>query len=221
MSRPIEVVLEIGSKRTFASALRWPGWCRPGPGEETALEALLAYGPRYAGVLSSDIRSTVPRSLTAFEIVERIPGDATTDFGAPGTPASADAERVTARELDRLTSILRACWRASDAAVGSATGARLRPGPRGGGRDVAKIASHVLEADLAYLMKLGGKAPSGASRDEVRGIFVEALGARARGELPDVGPRGGARWSARYAVRRSAWHALDHAWEIEDRLEPA
>ena len=24
-------------------------------------------------------------------------------------------------------------------------------------------------------------------------------------------------WSPRYAVRRAAWHVLDHAWEIEDR----
>ena len=30
---------------------------------------------------------------------------------------------------------------------------------------------------------------------------------------------GGERWPALFAVRRSAWHALDHAWEIEDRLD--
>jgi len=24
-------------------------------------------------------------------------------------------------------------------------------------------------------------------------------------------------WPARYAIRRTAWHVLDHAWEIEDR----
>ena len=35
--------------------------------------------------------------------------------------------------------------------------------------------------------------------------------------IPEKGPRGGARWSARYFVRRAAWHVLDHAWEIEDR----
>ena len=29
--------------------------------------------------------------------------------------------------------------------------------------------------------------------------------------------RGRRPWSPCYAVRRSAWHALDHAWEIEDR----
>ena len=28
-------------------------------------------------------------------------------------------------------------------------------------------------------------------------------------------------WPQRYAARRIAWHALDHAWEIEDRSDPA
>jgi hypothetical protein len=28
-------------------------------------------------------------------------------------------------------------------------------------------------------------------------------------------------WPVRYAARRTAWHALDHAWEIEDRSGPA
>ena len=27
------------------------------------------------------------------------------------------------------------------------------------------------------------------------------------------------RWPARYAAHRIAWHALDHAWEIEDRSD--
>jgi hypothetical protein len=25
-------------------------------------------------------------------------------------------------------------------------------------------------------------------------------------------------WPPRYFVRRVAWHVLDHAWEIEDRI---
>ena len=27
------------------------------------------------------------------------------------------------------------------------------------------------------------------------------------------------KWPPRYAARRIAWHALDHAWEIEDRSD--
>ena len=37
----------------------------------------------------------------------------------------------------------------------------------------------------------------------------------------DGSPLAGRRWTARYAARRIAWHALDHAWEIEDRTDPA
>jgi hypothetical protein len=39
-------------------------------------------------------------------------------------------------------------------------------------------------------------------------------------EPSDGSPLADRRWTARYAGRRIAWHALDHAWEIEDRTEP-
>src|SRR5438067_302187 len=32
---------------------------------------------------------------------------------------------------------------------------------------------------------------------------------------PPTGDRG---WPVRYAARRMAWHVLDHAWEMEDRV---
>ncbi len=41
------------------------------------------------------------------------------------------------------------------------------------------------------------------------------------GRPSDGAPLGGRRWPARYAARRIAWHTLDHAWEIEDRTQPA
>jgi hypothetical protein len=218
MALRVEVAVEIGRRRTFATALRWPGWCRSGRDEEAALETLLSYAPRYADVVGGRVRGfTPPQSVTALAVAERIPGDASTDFGAPGAPPSVDARPVAGRELARLEAILRACWSALDEAARSAEGLVLRTGPRGGGRDLAGIRTHVLEADLAYLGRLGADAPAGAPHGEVREAFVEALEARARGEVPDVGPRGGKRWSPRFAVRYTAWHALDHAWEIEDR----
>jgi hypothetical protein len=70
---------------------------------------------------------------------------------------------------------------------------------------------------------LGARAPAltGKASDisAAREAFVAALHARNGGELPDAGSRGGRRWPARYVIRREAWHALDHAWEIEDRLQ--
>jgi hypothetical protein len=35
----------------------------------------------------------------------------------------------------------------------------------------------------------------------------------------DGSPLADRKWPARYAARRIAWHALDHAWEMEDRTE--
>jgi hypothetical protein len=36
--------------------------------------------------------------------------------------------------------------------------------------------------------------------------------------LPAAGPRGGKIWTVRTFIRHASWHALDHAWEIEDRI---
>jgi hypothetical protein len=214
----IDVLLEIGDTRSFASAADWPGWSRAGTGEDAALEALLAYADRFAAVLGTSVKGFRPPStMKGLRVVERLPGDATTSFGAPGAVADADGRAVASRDLTRLEAILQACWRSLDAAAAAAADAALRQGPRGGGRDLAKILAHVREAEAAYCRKLGGTPPRGDDGQGERAAFLDALGARARGEVPDLGPRGGSRWPARYGARRAAWHVLDHAWEIEDR----
>lgn len=215
--RRIQVALEIGHKRTFAAALEWPGWCRSGRDERGALSALLEYGPRFAAVLGGVGGFVPPTDLAGLEVAERLPGSASTEFGAPGTPPLADAAPAGPADVERLAAVLAACWAAFDRAATAAEGVELRKGPRGGGRDLARIRAHVLESDRAYLSQLGGRSGKDSTHAEVRDAFVEALGARARGELPDAGPRGGSRWSARFAARYAAWHTLDHAWEIEDR----
>ncbi len=217
----LPVALEIGKRRTFAMALDWPGWCRAGRGEEAALAAFVAYGTRYAAAMTAAGIAFAPVEGPAeLEIVERLPGSASTDFGAPGSPPSADARSITRADLDRLESILIACWRAFDEAADAAAGQELATGPRGGGRQLVAIREHLAEAEAAYVRRLGGMVVAGWSDVEIRRGFADALEARARGELADVGLRGGKRWSPRFAVRRSAWHALDHAWEIDDRVAP-
>ncbi|HJQ14841.1 MAG TPA: hypothetical protein VJ830_08850, partial [Anaerolineales bacterium] len=90
-SNKVKVYLEIGQKRTFAGALDWPGWCRSGRDEESALQALFDYGPRYARALRyARLGFQSPDDVSYFVVVERLKGNATTDFGAPGTPPSAD-----------------------------------------------------------------------------------------------------------------------------------
>jgi hypothetical protein len=226
MEAPVEIYLEVGAKRVFAGALRWPGWCRSGRDEPTALQALLDHGPLYAAAVGKAAPEfQAPVDTGDLDVLERLPGDATTDFGAPGAIPPQDMKKLSIAELERQVAILTACWDAFDAAARSAVSLPLRSGPRGGGRDLARMRAHVLDADRGYLAQLGGRFRSDerASEESVRlarEAFVESLRGRVRDELPDVGPKGGARWPPHYAVRRSAWHALDHAWEIQDRLKP-
>ena len=219
-----DVYLEIGKKRTIAGAIEWPGWCRVGRDEDTALQALFDYGPRYGRLLgATSLGFQAPPDRSAFAVVERLEGNATTDFGAPDASPSGDTQPVDTAELQRLQTLLQACWQAFDQAVQAATGKELRKGPRGGGRELDEITRHVLGADASYLARLAWKfKPDEAAQldDELgrsRQAILDALAAAAQGELPTHGPRGGAIWTPRYFVRRVSWHVLDHAWEIEDR----
>jgi hypothetical protein len=209
----IRVYLEVGGKRTFASAADWPGWCRSGKGEHAALEALAAYAPRYA-VVAELAKIAVPAGVPAFEVVEGMPGNATTDYGAPGIPAKDESKPLTAQQASRMRDLLDACWTYLDQVVAKAP-PELRKGPRGGGRDRDVMFDHVLGAEMEYAKGIGVrlKQPSGRDKAAVR-AFRKAIRDGIDNPIPD------AKWPVRYAVRRTAWHALDHAWEIEDRSTP-
>ena len=218
---PVDAYVEVGAKRVFAGALDWPGWCRAARSEDSALEALIAYGSRYAAVLEgSGVRFTPPADVSTLDISERLKGDATTDFGAPSIAPNADAGPVDRRWLTRQEKILRASWKAFDRAAEDVSGP-LEKGPRGGGREVDAIVAHVVGAEASYARMIGAAAkgfeePQADARDDERAVVLEALERAVTDGIP-AGPRGGKRWSARYFVRRATWHVLDHAWEIEDR----
>jgi len=211
------VYLECGVRRVFACALDWPGWCRSGKTEELALDALAAYGARYAAVTAEAGLDLTISPDSRFTVRERLAGNATTDFGAPAVAAAADQEPVTRTEGVRLASCLRAAWSILDHAV-SAVPAELRKGPRGGGRDRDAIADHVVAAEFAYARKLalrGFRQPSARDAGAVTEMRDRICG---QISLPWQAPTLRDRnWPPRYAARRIAWHALDHAWEIEDR----
>ena len=222
----ISVYLEAGAKRIFACAIDWPGWSRSGRDEASALQALADYGKRYGSAIGSARLGFQPaHDAGSFEIVERIQGDMTTDFGTPGRIPAADERPVDQTELYRLQGIEKAGWRAFDRIAAAAAGRSLRLGARGGGRDRKKIIEHVVGAEHAYATALGVKLPFLSSTstpeelEEFRRALLKGVESSAHGELPKQGPRGGRRWPARYFVRRSVWHLLDHAWEIEDRLQ--
>ncbi|MBN1964460.1 MAG: hypothetical protein JW910_07425 [Anaerolineae bacterium] len=220
-----DVYLEIGEKKVLAGAVEWPGWQRGGRDEALALQALFDYAPRYEAVMRlAGLVFQPPQDLTAVRVVERLDGNSSTDFGVPGRAPAADDRPLDDAGLAGLRRFLEACWAAFDRAASAAVGKELRKGPRGGGRDLDKIIWHVVGAEAGYLGKLGVKIKvdeSGDQRTEqarVREAILSALDLDVLAQLPPTGPRGGARWSARYFVRRTAWHDLDHAWEIEDRI---
>ncbi len=220
MSEPIRAYLEIGPKRTFAGALDWPGWCRSGRREEAALGTLAAYADRYATVVDPlGLGFVPPANVDGLEVVERLEGDATTDFGAPSIAPAADAAPIGPADADRLLAILGACWDALDRAAEAARGQRLATGPRGGGRSREGIVDHVVGAERGYLMRLGRRLDLDPARPlpDLRDAIVDEVRSVIAAGGPTPGPRGGRRWPIRYYVRRAAWHVLDHAWELEDR----
>jgi hypothetical protein len=198
---PTRVYIEVGGKRAFASAADWPGWCRAGKDEPSALENLAAYAPRYAPVAKL-ARVDFPKDATNFVVIERLKGNATTDFGAPGIPAKDESKPMTPKETERMVALVEACWKYLDQVVAKAP-QELRKGPRGGGRDRDKMFDHVLGAELEYAKAIGLRL-----QQPDRKAFLERL----------RNPNREAKWPARYAARRTAWHALDHAWEMEDRI---
>ncbi|MBK8904931.1 MAG: hypothetical protein IPM53_27375 [Anaerolineaceae bacterium] len=224
-AKKIHVYLESGKKKVFAAAIEWPGWCCHGKDAEAALQALLEAGPRYATLLQgTDLKFQAPKNTDAFDIVARVEGTATTDFGAPDVVIESDHESFGSQELKRVHILLDAYWAGFDAAVATAVGHELRKGPRGGGRELDGIVEHVLESSVSYLKALGWPFPKvkGEIPEErmarLRDEINNGLEASAAGDLAEEGPRGGKRWPPRYFVRRLGWHIIDHIWEIEDRM---
>ena len=194
-----------------------------GRDEPEALAALAAYGDRYAAVVTpAGLKLVTPKDLAWFKVVKRVKGNATTDFGVPAIGIPSDGAPLPKAELELLERILVACWTALDRAAKNAHGLELRKGPRGGGRDLDKIIEHVAGAEEMYMTKLGARAPKAAGNrtvrpSDARAAILAALRATALG-LPIAEPsRVKSLWTPRYFVRRTAWHVLDHVWEIEDR----
>jgi hypothetical protein len=212
-STRIRVGIETTRLKSFASALDWPGWSRPGKTAEAAVEELLSYAPRYAEVAARAGITLADSSFDA-DVEEQVDGDATTAFGAPSITFDADRAPTNATEAGRIAALMQAAWTSFTNAAAAAP-AELRKGPRGGGRDTAKMVEHVVGAEQAYATRLGVRI---RTPDPTNSAAVAAM--RAAILAPLSQPSDGSpidRWTQRYAARRIAWHAIDHAWEIEDR----
>lgn len=198
--RTTAVYLERGATKTFAVAIEWPGWCRQAKTSEMALVTLEEYRTRYGAVVSG------PFTSGPLEVIAVLDGTATTDFGAPDAQGPWDESGVDPTSMVHQGRLLRDCWSYFDDVLASAPSG-LRKGLRGGGRDRDAVADHVRESERTYCSKMGVRVPPRTPWPEQREIVESALRAGSTG----------ATWPSSYALRRVAWHVLDHAWEIEDR----
>jgi hypothetical protein len=215
----VKVSVEAGAKKSFATAVDWPGWSRSGRTEEAAIAALIDYGARYAPIAQAAGEKFDPDHLDV-DVVEHVHGGGATDFGVPEQVTTQDRRRLTAAGGRRLAALVEAAWKAFDDISGRAP-EELRKGPRGGGRDTSKVIDHVFGSEQGYAKVMGIRrkefpTSDRAQLDELRAEMLEIL--RAQSDGSEIA---GKRWTPRYAAHRIAWHALDHAWEIEDRSEPA
>jgi hypothetical protein len=218
MTDRVAVAVEETPKKTFASAVDWPGWSRSGKSMPAALETLAAYGPRYE-IVARAAGETFPTGGIEVEAVEVSEGGSGTAFGVPSRVSEADRRPTGAADAARLARLVEAAWTRLDDVVAAAP-EELRKGPRGGGRNTSKIVDHTLGADHAYAREMGLKLPAPTPGDpaSVRALRDAMLEVIRRPS--DGSPLAGRRWTVRYAAHRIAWHSLDHAWEIEDRAGP-
>ena len=208
------ILVETGRKKSFATALDWPGWSRSGPSEESAISALVAYADRYRKVADRARTPGIDDLIGSPQVTARVTGSGATDFGVPDKIVGPDEDIMSPEECDRQLAILQACWEEFDD-VAESVSEELQKGPRGGGRDRAAIVEHTLEADRGYARRIGVNTPKGygASPEGRRRHRDEVVQVVRAANLANTETR----WPLRYFIRRAAWHLLDHAWEMEDK----
>jgi hypothetical protein len=221
MTNPIRVTLEIGpkGKKVVAVAPDWPGLERGAPTGEAAIERLLSYVSRYAAVTQLGGIEAMFSNLTGVDIVEEYPGTGSTDFwGISFAFSSIDQQNMSDEALDRELTLLRACWAFFDD-VRSRVSAEMQPGPRGGGRDRDHIVRHTFAAELDWAKMIGLRTPLEAMLTS-EGLSVHRDSyCQAIRDYHSQGKLAGkmAKWPLRYLIRHTAFHTLDHAWEMEDK----
>ena len=220
MSNQIRVALEVGpkGKKVVALAPDWPGLERGAKTDEVALERMLSYVPRYAPVAKlagMDAEFAHTTAATA-DVVERYPGTGSTDFwGISFAFSSFDMQPVSNRDLERELKLMRACWSYFDD-VRSCVSAEMQRGPRGGGKDRDRIVRHTVGTEVDWAKKLGVLTPQDTMlTDEGLSAHRDAYCTAIREfHSQDEMAR---TWPLRFLIRHTAYHTLDHAWEMEDK----
>ena len=221
MADELRVTLEIGpkGKQVVAVASDWPGLERGAKTEEAAVARLQAYLPRYAPVATlagMGAQFAAHAASATIDVVERYPGTGSTDFwGISFAFSDIDQQAMSSDELERDLTLMQACWAFFDA-VRARVSAEMQKGPRGGGRDRDRIVRHTFGAEQDFAAKLGVRAPEDAMlTDEGLRAYRDTYCAtirefHAEGKLART-------WPLRYLIRHTAFHTLDHTWEMEDK----
>ncbi len=218
---PVRTVVDRGpkGKRSVALALDWPGWSRGAKTVELALETLESYRDRYRPI--ADMAGMAPEFGAAgpLEVVEDKVGTGSTDFwGISFSPSSTELDPMDQAELERGITLLRACWAYFDS-VATRVSPEMRKGPRGGGRERDEIIRHVLRVEsLDFAKKVGlgmadGPTLTGEALRQYREDYVAGMRAYNAGQVK----RQMRSWTLPFLIRHSAFHTLDHAWEMEDK----
>jgi hypothetical protein len=221
VAKSARVTLEIGpkGKKVVAVALDWPGLERGAKTGEEAIERLRSYVPRYSQVAKLAEMDGKFAAIKNFDVVERYPGTGSTDFwGISFAFSSIDKQSISEKDLERELTLMRACWAFFDD-VRRRVSAEMQKGPRGGGRDRDRIVRHTFAAEQDWARMIGVITPDDAILT-VKGLkahrqsYCEAIrDYHSQGKL--AGKM--AKWPLRYLIRHTAFHTLDHAWEMEDK----
>jgi hypothetical protein len=219
VANQLRVMLEIGPKGKKAAAVApdWPGLERGAKTEEAAIERLLSYIPRYAKVTKlAGMEEAFASTSSGIEVVEHYAGTGSTDFwGISFGFSSIDQQAVSSEALERELRLMRACWAFFDEVRGRVS-AEMQRGPRGGGRDRDRIVRHTLAAEQDWAKKLGVLTPWETMQTEEglkahREAYCQAIrGLHSQDKMARS-------WPLRYLIRHTAYHTLDHAWEMEDK----
>jgi len=218
---PVRTVIEHGTKdkRSVAFSLDWQGWSRGAKSAELALETLESYRERYRPVAALAGMAREFDAAGPLEIVEDKVGTGSTDFwGISYSPAATEHGPMTDAELDRGIKLLRASWAFFDG-VAARVSPEMRKGPRGGGRDRDRIIRHTIRTESEdFAKQVGLRIPEEAALTpdglrQHREAYVVAMRAYNAGEIE----RRMRSWTLPFLIRHSAYHTLDHAWEMEDK----
>ena len=155
-------------------------------------------------------------TISNVDVVEHYPGTGSTDFwGISFAFSSIDQQAMSGAALERELTLMRACWIFFDD-VRSRVSAEMQRGPRGGGRDRDRIVRHVVGTEAEWAKKLGVITPHDAMLTDKRlnahrDAYCNAIwGLHTQSKMART-------WPLRYLIRHTAFHTLDHAWEMEDK----